>query len=191
MGDHTDLNFGMVSDGLSNTAAIAECKISRQNSKVVTEGVAIGVSVSTNPAGSPPSLCLATVGPGNLYNTTISTNGWDTGWRWADSWHVYTSYFHLVGPNGPSCGIDAEHWAIIAASSYHPAGVNVCMLDGSVRFVNDAIDCGNPTMTVQQTSGWGGGNTQDYMGPSPYGVWGAMGTSRSGEQALGGVSQTY
>jgi prepilin-type processing-associated H-X9-DG protein len=28
----------------------------------------------------------------------------------------------------------------VTASSYHPAGVNVCMGDGSVRFVNDQIN---------------------------------------------------
>ena len=64
------------------------------------------------------------------------------------------------------------------------------MADGSVRFVNDGIDAGNPTLTVQQLSEYGGGNPQDYMGPSPYGVWGAMGTSRSGEQGMGGSQES-
>ena len=95
----------------------------------------------------------------------------------------------MLPPNSASCGISAENWGLISASSYHPAGVNVCMADGSVRFVNESIDAGNPTATVQQSSTFGGGNPQDYMGPSPYGVWGAMGTSRSGEQGMGGVLQ--
>jgi len=65
------------------------------------------------------------------------------------------------------------------------------MLDGSVRFINDNIDSGDPTMTVQQTSQYGGGNPQEYMGPSPYGVWGAMGTTRSGDAvASGGTLDT-
>ena len=185
-GSRTNLSFDAIKDGLSNTAAISECKISRQNSKVVTEGVAIGLGAGS---GSPPSLCMAQVGQGNVYIGAVSTNGWDTGWRWADSWHVYTAYFHLTPPNGPSCGNDAEHQQINAASSYHPGGVNLAMCDGSVRFVGDNIDCGNLTMTVQQSSTFAGGNPQDYMGVSPYGVWGAMGTSRSAEQGLGGIAQ--
>ena len=188
VGGRTDINFGMVTDGLSNTAALSECKLGRGHSKEVGVGLAIGVGAYN---GAPPSLCLATVGPGNLYTTSVSSNDWEIGWRWADSFHVYTSYFHMLPPNSASCGNSAESWAIISASSYHPAGVNVCMLDGSVRCVNDAINAGNPTMTVQQSSSYGGGNPQEYMGPSPYGVWGAMGTSRSGEQAIGGASQNY
>ena len=70
---------------------------------------------------------------------------------------------------------------MITASSYHPAGVNVCMLDGSVRFVNDNIDCGDQAATVTGLSTFGGNAPQEYMGPSPYGVWGAMGSSRSGD----------
>ena len=185
VGGRTDISFGMVTDGLSNTAAISECRLGQEASKEVTVGIAIGVGGFN---GAPPSLCLARVGPGNLYTGTVeTTRGWEIGWRWSDSFHCYTSYFHMLPPNSPSCGNSAESWAIISASSYHPGGVNVCMLDGSVRFIGDGVNAGDPTMTVQQTSGYGGGNPQEYMGPSPYGVWGAMGTSRSGEQGLDGV----
>jgi prepilin-type N-terminal cleavage/methylation domain-containing protein/prepilin-type processing-associated H-X9-DG protein len=186
------INFGMVKDGLSNTAAISECKLGLKNDRRVTLGFLRGVAPNTTNGGSPPSLCLAQVGQGNLYTGNVasaSTNYREIGWSWSDAISIYTTYFHMLPPNGPSCGIAAENWAIISASSYHPAGVNVCMVDGSVRFVNDAIDAGNPTNTVQQSSTFGGGNAQDYMGPSPYGVWGAMGTSRSGEQGLGGIGQ--
>lgn len=187
VGGRTDISFNMVTDGLSNTAAISECKLGQEASKEVTVGIAIGVNGYN---GAPPSICLATAGPGNLYTTAVETRrGWEIGWRWADSFHVYTSYFHMLPPNSPSCGRSAESWAIISASSYHPGGVNVCMLDGSVRFIGDGVDSGNPLMTVQQSSSYGGGNPQEYMGPSPYGIWGAMGTSRSGEQGLGGTLQ--
>jgi hypothetical protein len=43
------------------------------------------------------------------------------------------------------------------------------MADGSVRFINESIDTGNlaaPEVT---------------QGPSPYGVWGAMGSKDGGE----------
>ena len=179
-GGYTVLNYGMVSDGLSNTAAVAECKIGRHGDRRVGVGFATNAPLNN---GSPPSVCWARVGANGLYTGTVDTAGGnqEIGWDWSDDRIAYTQYFHMVPPNGPSCGDWIEGWAMITASSYHPAGVNVCMLDGSVRFVNDNIDCGNQAATVTGLSTFGGNNPQEYMGPSPYGVWGAMGTSRSGD----------
>ncbi|MBR6387675.1 MAG: DUF1559 domain-containing protein, partial [Thermoguttaceae bacterium] len=53
--------------------------------------------------------------------------------------------------------------------SNHSGGVNVGMLDGSVRFVSETIDCGN--LNAYQVT----------AGKSPYGVWGAMGSPQGGE----------
>jgi prepilin-type N-terminal cleavage/methylation domain-containing protein/prepilin-type processing-associated H-X9-DG protein len=178
-GGRTVLNMAAITDGTSNTAAIAECKIGILSSKKVTEGIARDVGYFR---GAPPSICLAEVGAGDLYTGNVMTNGWQIGWRWADSRTPYTSYEHLLPPNGPSCGRDGENDSFVTASSYHPGGVQVLMLDGSVRFVSETINAGNPTLTVQDMPGYAaGGNPQDYLGPSPYGVWGALGTSRSGE----------
>ena len=43
------------------------------------------------------------------------------------------------------------------------------MADGSVRFVSDNIDTGNTAVTSVT------------FGPSPYGVWGAMGSKSGGD----------
>jgi prepilin-type processing-associated H-X9-DG protein len=62
---------------------------------------------------------------------------------------------------------------ICSASSNHSAGVNAVMFDGSVRFVNDSIDCVtdiSPNPMMQRSSG-----------KSYFGVWGAMGTPRGKE----------
>lgn len=179
-GGQTVLNFASITDGSSNTAAISECKVGRWQSKDAT------LTVSTNVGAgdpTPPSVCLARVGPGGLVTGSIDKNGYLPGWRWADSWHVYTSYFHMLPPNSPSCANgNPESWAMVSATSYHPGGVNVAMLDASVRFVTDGIDSGNPTLTTVNMPGYvAGGKPEDYIGISPYGVWGAMGTSRSGE----------
>ena len=51
------------------------------------------------------------------------------------------AYSHLITPNKPTCIYDSWHTdsGVITASSNHAGGVNVCMMDGSVRFVKDSV----------------------------------------------------
>ena len=66
-------------------------------------------------------------------------------------------------------------WGVIPPTSYHPGGVNVCMADGSCRFVAETIDTGNLNSAEARAIG----ATQ-----SPYGVWGALGSRRGGETVV-------
>ena len=177
-GNTANKTFAGITDGTSNTMMISEAKIGRQGSKKVTETVARDVGASN---GSPPSICLARVGPERTFTGNVETGGWQPGWRWADSMTPYTLWFPMLPPNGPSCGNRAESWCIVSASSYHPGGVNVLMVDGAVTFIAETINAGDPTRRVQDMPQYGGGNPQDYAGPSPYGVWGALGTAFGGE----------
>jgi len=184
MGGQTVIDMSMVTDGTSNTAAISECKIGKWQNKTPTLAIGIGAG-----AGDPtaPSVCLAMVGTNGFFTGAIDNNGYLPGWRWADGWHVYTSYFHMLPPNSPSCANgNGEDWALISASSYHPGGCNVLMCDGSVRFVSETVDSGNPTLTMANMPGFvAGSKPETYIGVGPYGVWGAMGTSRSGDSVPG------
>ena len=62
----------------------------------------------------------------------------------------------------------------VTAQSFHPGGV-ICLLgDGACRFVSQTINCSTP--------GTAGLASQDPVsGPSPYGVWGALGSRNGGE----------
>ena len=50
----------------------------------------------------------------------------------------------------------------------HTGGVSVLMGDGSARFISENIDVGNQSVGDIRT------------GPSPYGVWGALGSMVGG-----------
>ena len=67
---------------------------------------------------------------------------------------------------------------LITASSSHSGGVNVCMMDGSVRFVSDTIDTGDLNNFM---SGNSGVRDDMYKGQSKHGVWGAMATPKGKE----------
>ena len=74
-------------------------------------------------------------------------------------WDVESSY-----------GTGARGGCVVGgAMSNHAGGVNCGMMDGSVRYVTDGIDCGDTNAS------------QVYTGKSPYGVWGALGSRSGGE----------
>ncbi|WP_435015656.1 DUF1559 domain-containing protein [Tundrisphaera sp. TA3] len=52
-------------------------------------------------------------------------------------------YTHSMQPNGKTCvyeGVSDQTLNLAAASSYHPGGVTVAMLDGSVRFIKSTVN---------------------------------------------------
>jgi len=173
-GDKLLINFASVSDGTSNTMAVSEAIIGVQNSRRVGEAIAVDTSIiaDTIPPDHPPSLCLQLVGPNRQFTGTIQGPGSLPGWRWADGRNPYTFFYPMLPPNGPSCGRSGEDWCLLTASSRHPGGVNVLVLDGAVKFISETIDAGDPTRTTGLTS-----RPQDYSGPSLYGVWGALGSA--------------
>ena len=79
----------------------------------------------------------------------------------------------IVPPNGPSCVALASYThGILPPTSYHPGGVNGAFGDGVVRWISDNIDTDKVI---------GVASLQTAAGPSPFGVWGALGTRQGGE----------
>ena len=98
---------------------------------------------------------------------------------WTDGQAERVGFHTILPPNGPSCGgtsANADNTtAVLPPTSGHPGGVNVAFGDGAVAFISDSIDTGNLGIVVSSTSSI----------PSPYGVWGALGTKAGGENASG------
>jgi prepilin-type N-terminal cleavage/methylation domain-containing protein len=167
-------------DGASNTLALSErlpANFGRNGkaSPTITEGLLTSVSTIT----TSPGACLAAAAP-------ITNNGRYTTWTavkgkasslWHDGQPEINSFYSVLAPNSPSCTNDANNnadsaVAVLTANSQHEGGVHVLMGDGAVRFISESIDTGN--LGVATTLG----------APSPYGVWGALGT-RAGDDQVG------
>ncbi|HVX61779.1 MAG TPA: DUF1559 domain-containing protein [Pirellulales bacterium] len=164
-GANSRVSIANITDGTSNTIAVSEHAIG-------TNGLTIrgGVARSISGALTNPSVCLAQAVNG-LYISSASPAWW-MGMRWPDGGTWYASFNTVLPPNSPSCSTttwDADH-GISSPNSYHPGGVLGGMADGSVRFISDNIDTGNLSLP------------EAAVGPSPYGVWGSLGSKDGGDQ---------
>ncbi len=165
--------FGNFTDGLSNTIAVSErvwsgnYGLRQTGTDEIRTGTAVLASVSTN-----PGTCRTTV-LGRYYAASVQVKG-RFGALYSDGQAERVGFTTILGPNSPSCVNDANvnadsNGGVLSASSYHTGGVNGVMMDGSVRFITNAIDVGNVSAAPVTA------------GLSPYGVWGAMGTINGGE----------
>lgn len=142
--------FRDVTDGLSNTIAMSEHKVSTSFDK---EEFRVRYNVP-NPSPIPMTATSASVAIINNYyendckaGTTSSTypSEWTANRWWAAGKCVSGPYFNTLippNPNGPMCdnNTSTTESQIKSASSYHQGGVQVLMLDGRVAFVSENID---------------------------------------------------
>jgi len=159
-----------IRDGTTKTLMLAEVIIG-DGTDDIRSGAGAGSGMS---AGTAPSYCTGLLAAsGGAYSPAYTSNDWFAGRRWGDSLTGYSAFFTAAPPNTPRCGNSGESWYSVPASSFHAAGgVNVAMCDGSIKFISNTIDAGDPT--VAQTNG--SSSAQSYTGPSIRGVWGAMST---------------
>jgi prepilin-type processing-associated H-X9-DG protein len=173
-------DFAFITDGASNTMLLGEVLngsgniegvVSSRNKRVRGD---IAGRTSTDWTGT-PAWCLSSTVNGQIR----SDNNWGSvgfaGYNWGDGNTVLSAFHSFLPPNSPSCLVGTFNYTpagqpIISLSSYHSGGANVAFADGSVHFLNNSINYGDPTRDIWQM--WFGCGQQ-----SVYGVIGALGTA--------------
>lgn len=163
-----------ISDGTSHTVSMIE--IGNSRNRWIAGGIAIRQDAKCLQR---PSLCFETRDSlGTNYKTGVALDPLGRGGRWYDGAAGYSLTNTILGPNSPSCVVGA-HAAVdgfYSAGSSHSGCVNVLFADGSVVVMSDSIDRG-PSAAIPLT--------KDEMKsgmPSPFGVWGALGTMAGAEE---------
>ena len=156
--------FADVLDGTSKTVMMSERVKHKVGSRRIKESMATNVAITS----AAPIICNNEVSQGSYLNTFVERSGRETFFARP----IFVGFNTIFPPNAASCTNGTNHDAtdaLIPPTSHHPGGVNVLFCDGSVRFISDSINTGN--LGAVEVTG----------GPSPYGVWGAMGSINGGE----------
>jgi len=117
-----------------------------------------------------------------LFSTT-------SGSSWMRGGLAWTGFQTIIGPNGASCitpGTPNNNSAIRTAGSYHFGGAHVVAFDNAVKFIPNEVDTTNTNPGAGPNDYYAPGatstlQTPNWNSPSPFGVWGAMGTCGSGD----------
>ena len=127
-------HLGHATDGTSNTAGFSEWVKGTSGQDVLGPNLVYEIAQYSNGGAlNDRNTCLA-----------ASTPLWDFK---GEYWTLQDSgrggpYYHVMTPNQPACAASASFGNVdsfIGASSFHAGGVNVLLLDGSVRFIRSSI----------------------------------------------------
>ena len=168
-------NFSFCSDGTSNTIICSEACAGDWSNEKLRSSVVYYAGFDAGAWVSKPSLCMNQKSASDPNAYASATVPHPRCGNWLDRLPILTGFSTIMPPNGPSCSKYNQEQGqveILSCSSYHSGGVNVGMLDGSVRFISDTVDTNGLADTPTGTN---------LTGKSRLGVWGAMGTPNGGE----------
>ncbi|MCL2623248.1 MAG: DUF1559 domain-containing protein [Planctomycetaceae bacterium] len=183
-------NFSAATDGLSNTLILSErCTSLGTGQDLNVKTAVIG---EVNVWNEPPSHCLS-YKDGNTFKKDMisdSVQPWSGQGRYFGYETFICVYFNtILPPNSISCDFSyakspGPYTALIPPMSYHTGGANATLGDGAVQFVSDTVQTDiNAVRVDSRTGGQNWGYEKNVSGPSPYGIWGAMGSINGGESA--------
>jgi prepilin-type N-terminal cleavage/methylation domain-containing protein len=165
--------FNHITDGSSNTIAMSERVWGNNRGAFTATGEDVRTATVLNITAVPtnPGICLAQATGKRYVGVQCKAR---QGALWSDGQAERVGFTTVLPPNGPSCANNGDTNAdstggVYTAGSYHPGGVMGVFADGSCRFISETINTGN--LAARQV----------VNGPSPYGVWGAMGSTEGGE----------
>ena len=122
-----------IRDGTTNTAAFSEAAYGSglaalSSAPAPRDPMLLAIDISGS--GMDPATCAAT--------TTFTGQRGD---RWINGGYLATAYNHYLAPNSPlfDCLNTANNYGLKGARSWHNAGVNMLLADGSVRFVSNSV----------------------------------------------------
>ncbi|MFN5586952.1 MAG: DUF1559 domain-containing protein [Planctomyces sp.] len=134
-----------ITDGTSNTAIFGEIRKGPNNTSsflILPAGHPQDFNVATNATG-PWTGAAQLFPPAACENRAV--NAWAyRGLQYYRGLTVATYYNHTLPPNARNrdCITSALWQAHIAARSYHTGGAQICLADGSMRFVSENVDRG-------------------------------------------------
>lgn len=129
------LRLSAILDGLSNTVGVAERLTGDFNQSVSTPR-----TDTFSPGTSPLTADQAYQDCNAVAVNDLTRQGFsDIGAPWLRGYHSTTEYYHIAEPNMRSCMYPPGR-IMTTANSQHTGGVNLALMDGSVRFVSDSID---------------------------------------------------
>jgi len=137
------ITLASITDGLSNTVIFSEAVRGKNNTtsdgieQVYDSGVTWPTLAAAQPIDTYMTACQN--------SKTIYAGFGQRGMKWPNQpCGEGGGYSHVMTPNTKSCFFkgDGSHLnrTMVGANSYHSGGVNVAMLDGSVRFVKNSVN---------------------------------------------------